>query len=824
MLKCIDLLCEYQENPIGIDERNPRFAWKIESDKEEVLQTAYEIKIDGVWESGKVESDSYFDAVYSGAGLEPSKEYIWSVRVWDNKGEVSEWASASFETAIFGEWTADWITCDEEKLSSCPVFRKKFLLDGDIKNARIYATALGNYEILLNGERVGEEWMMPGFVSYNKRLPYQTFKATNLKKGENEICVILTKGWARGQVSLSSDIFGLNPGIIIEMKSGYDTILKTDADWEYSGSAYISSELYDGETYDAALEEDVFKTSYKATILDFPKNHLVAQNNEPVRITGEIKPIEIIHTPKGETVIDFGQNMVGWASFKVSGKKGERVILSHAEVLDKDGNFYTGNMRSAKNIVEYRLKGEGVEEYHPHFCFQGFRYVRVDEFPGEACLENFTGLVIHSDFKRTGYFECGNDEVNKLYENVIWGQKGNFVDLPTDCPQRDERLGWTGDAQVFIKTASLNFRVTAFFEKWLTDLKLSQNEENGVPHVIPYIGITGSTASAVWGDAATICPWEIYRAFGDKRVLERQFDSMCRWVDFVRSHTDENEFLWNTGFHFGDWLALDNGEGEYKGRTAHDFIATIFYAHSARLTAKAAAVLGKEAEKEKYEDLYKNIRKEFAKEFITPSGRLTEDTQTGYALALFFDMTDNKERAVKRLAELVEVNGMRLNTGFVGTPYLCHALTEYGRSDIAYNLLLQTEFPSWLYSVRKGATTIWEHWDGIKPDGSFWSDDMNSYNHYAYGAIADWMYTKAAGINYDEQEPGYKHIIIKPVPDKRLGYVRAEVETMYGKVVSAWKYESDEIKYSVEIPAGAYADFIFPDGSRKRLWSGKHSL
>ncbi len=824
MLKCTDLLCEYQENPVGIDEKKPRFVWKIESDNEGVLQTAYEIKIDGVWSSGKVESGSCFDAVYGGPELVASKEYTWSVRVWDNKGEVSPWASASFETAIFGDWSAEWITCDEVKLSSCPVFRKTFTNSEEKENVRIYATALGNYEILLNGKKVGDEWMMPGFVSYHKRLPYQTFKVANLKKGENEIRVILTKGWARGQVSLSSDIFGLKPGIILEVRKGLDILLKTDETWEYSGSAYISSELYDGECYDAAMEEELFKTSYKAERLDYPKSHLVAQNNEPVRITDEVIPVEIIHTPKGETVIDFGQNMVGWASFKVTGKKGEKVVLSHAEVLDKDGNFYTGNMRSAKNLVEYRLSGEGIEEYHPHFCFQGFRYVRVDEFPGEVKLENFKGLVIHSDFKRTGYFECGNNEVNKLFENIIWGQKGNFVDLPTDCPQRDERLGWTGDAQVFIKTAALNYRVPAFFEKWLTDLCLDQNDKIGVPHVIPYIGITGTNASTVWGDASTICPWEIYRAFGDKRILERQFESMCRWVDFIRKNTADNEFLWNTGFHFGDWLAMDNGEGEYKGRTAHDFIATIFYAHSAKLTSKAAAVLGKKEEQKKYEELYKNIRKAFINEFITPSGRLTEDTQTGYALALFFDMTDNKERAVKRLAELVEANGMHLNTGFVGTPYLCHALTDYGRVDIAYNLLLQTEFPSWLYSVGKGATTIWEHWDGIKPDGSFWSDDMNSYNHYAYGAIADWLYTKVAGINYDENSPGYSHTIIKPIPDKRLGYVRAELETMYGKVVSVWKYEGDEIKFEVDIPAGVYADFVFPDGSTKRLGSGKHSL
>lgn len=821
MLKCVGLLCEYLENPIGIDEKHPRFSWRMESDNQNVLQTAYEIKIDGIWESGKIESDKCIGVCYEGELLKPMTEYVWSVRVWDNHGEVSQWSQASFETALMNKgWEAKWITCDEQKVTNVPLFRKKFVLDEDIENGRIYATALGNYEIILNGERVGDKWLMPGFVSYNKHLPYQVFETGLLKKGENEIEIVLSKGWCRGRVSLSADVFGCKPGIIAQLCADGETVLVTDTDWEYGNSKYIMSEIYDGETYDAAFKEDVF---YPATVLDYPVSHLCAQNNEPVRITDEIKPIEIIHTPKGETVIDFGQNMVGWAGFKVSGKKGDKVVISHAEVLDKDGNFYTGNMRSAKNIVEYRLCGEGVEEYHPHLSFQGFRYIRVDEFPGEVSLDNFKGIVIHSDFKRTGNFSCSEREVNQLFNNVIWGQKGNFVDLPTDCPQRDERLGWTGDAQVFIKTAALNYRVPAFFEKWLIDLRVDQTDEIGVPHVIPEFGITKRNASAAWGDAATICPWELYRAFGDKRVLENQFDSMCRWVEYMRRQ-GSSEFLWDSGGHFGDWLGMDNFDGSYRGRTSEHFIATVFYAHSALLTSKAAKVIGKLEKSEEYRKLYENIRTAFKNEFVTPNGRLTEDTQTAYALVLYFDMTDNRERALQRLVELIEKNEMKLTTGFVGTPYLCHALTEAGRADIAYSLLLQREYPSWLYSVGKGATTIWEHWDGIKPDGSFWSDDMNSYNHYAYGAIADWMYTKAAGINYDEDKPGYRHIIFKPIPDKRLEFADASVMTMYGMVKSSWKFNGDKINYAVEVPAGSTAEFIYPDGKRVTLGSGKYEL
>ncbi len=824
MLKCYNLLCEYLKTPIATDEEKPRFSWKFKTDKDGVEQSAYEIKVEDIWDSGRIYSHECFNAIYSGPPLKPMTEYRWSVRIWDNHGEVSEWAESSFATGLLNKaWDADWITCDETKLKHCPVFRKTFSLERIPENPKIYASALGNYEIILNGSRIGSEWLMPGFVSYNKRLPYQTFTADNLREGENEILVILTKGWCRGRLAFKNNVFNCEPGIILQLCSFDKILVKTDETWKYDNSAYIMSELYDGETYDAGFDNDGFKNAVSATKLNYPKTHLKAQVNEPVRITEEIRPVGIITTPKGETVIDFGQNMVGWAHIKVSGKRGDRVVLSHAEVLDKDGNFYTGNMRTAKNRVEYRLRGSGAEEYHPHFSFQGFRYIRVDEFPGKVSLDNFTGLVIHSDFSRTGSFECSDKDINKLFNNVIWGQRGNFVDLPTDCPQRDERLGWTGDAQVFIKTAALNYNVAAFFEKWLTDVKLDQNDKIGVPDVVPDIGITQNNGSAAWGDAAVICPWELYKAFGDIRILERQFESMCQWVEFIRRQGD-NEFLWNTGDHFGDWLAMDNFDGSYRGRTAHDFIATVFYAYSANITARAAKILNRPEEEKKYTLLYKNIKQAFKDEFVTPNGRLTEDTQTAYTLALYFNMTEQKERLINRLAELITENGMRLTTGFVGTPYLCHVLAENGRADIAYNLILQTEYPSWLYSVRKGATTIWEHWDSIKPDGSFWSDDMNSYNHYAYGSIADWLYTKAAGINYDENEPGYRHIIIRPVPDKRLGYVRACVDTMYGMVKSGWRYENDELKFSVEIPAGAYADFVFPNGNTIQLLSGTYDF
>ncbi len=829
MLHCKELCCEYLTDPIGIDEPLPRFGWKLGSDRENVLQTAYEIKVDGMWESGKVASGESVHIVYDGAPLQPFTRYRWSVRVWDNHGEVSDWSQGSFETGLMdsSNWTAKWIAAGDSNDDILPTFQKTFSLEGTVETARIYATALGVYEITLNGQRVGDAWLAPGFTSYHKHLLYQTYDVTALLQAENTLCITLGKGWCCGRLGWKQErnLFGCTPGVLAQLRlekaDGTVQTVATDETWQWAQSPYRFSDIYDGETYDARLEEENSRKRQPVHLPDYPVSHIYAQMHEPVRITEHLQPVQIIKTPKGETVIDFGQNMVGWAQVQVHGQRGERVLLSFGEVLDKDGNFYNENYRTAKNRVEYILNGNGEECWHPHFAFQGFRYVRVEEFPCEVRLEHFTGVVIHSDMKRTGNFSCGNAEMNQLFQNTMWGQRGNFVDVPTDCPQRDERLGWTGDAQVFIKTAALNYGVAPFFEKWLTDLRSDQWENGGVPIVIP--SVAGDVTSSAWSDAATICPWELYRAYGDKRVLERQYDSMRAWVDYIRAQGEE-EYLWNTGFHYGDWLALDAAEGSYSGRTATDFIATVFFAHSAKLLYQAAEVLGKTEDAKTYQQLYDNIRRCFGEEFVTPRGRLTEDTQTAYVLALHFDLVENRQRAIERLAELVRENDNKLTTGFVGTPYLCHALADNGQAELAYSLVLQTEYPSWLYSVRQGATTIWEHWDGIKPDGSFWSTDMNSYNHYAYGAVVDWLYTKAAGIHYDETAPGYKKIRFRPVPDKRFGNVEASVDTVYGMVESTWRYEGEQIRFTVTVPPNTTAVFETPDGKQTELGSGTHQI
>lgn len=535
----------------------------------------------------------------------------------------------------------------------------------------------------------------------------------------------------------------------------------------------------------------------------------------------EIKPIGMFTTPKGETVIDMGQNMVGWVRFAVKGTAGSKVVLKHAEVLDSDGNFYTANLRTAKQTIEYILKGSGTECFEPHFTFQGFRFVQIEEYPGTPAIEDFMGIVIHSGMEPTGSFECSNPMLNQLQHNIQWGQKGNFVDVPTDCPQRDERLGWTGDAQVFVRTACYNMNVASFFTKWVKDIKADQTAKGGVPHVVPQVLGENDHSSSAWGDAAVICPWTIYLCYGDVRILENQYDSMKAWVEYIRSQGD-NEFLWNTGFHFGDWLGLDAKENSYIGATSSDLIATAFFAYSTCIVAKTAKILGHQADTEKYEKLHENILKAFRKEFVTPGGRLAVPTQTAHVLALMFELVEEKDRkrTIDTLVKYLEDEKIHLTTGFVGTPYLCHVLSQNGRLEEAYKLLLQTDYPSWLYQIEKGATTIWEHWDGIKQDGSFWSVDMNSYNHYAYGAIGDWMYQVAAGIKLDEGNPGYKHIVFSPKPGGNLDYVKAQYKSVYGNVISDWSIKDGIMTVNVVIPHNTTATVILPNAKSAVLTEG----
>lgn len=863
------LTCEHRLNPLGIGVRRPRLSWTLVTDDphlRDARQTAYQIQVttaldDGapVWDSGKVISDQSVLVRYAGPELKSAQRCYWRVRVWDADDRPSDWSEpAWWEMGLLdvADWHARWITPhndgDLSQPQPCPLLRREFVLDGDVRSARIYATSLGLYELHLNGRRVGDAQLTPGWTSYRKRLQYQTYDVTDLlAQGSNAIGAILADGWYRGNIGFEGrrNFFGDRLALLLQLRvvyaDGREALIVSDEQWRTAESPIRMAEIYHGETYDARLEQPGWDHpgfddgAWRSVhILDHPKDILIAQIGPFVRCHEALEPVRIFTSPAGETIADLGQNMVGWVRLRVRGEAGMTVTLRHAEVLDQEGNFYTANLRSARQTVQYTLKGGGEEVYEPRFTFMGFRYVKIEGWPGELTPSDLTGIVVHSDIPPIGTFECSNPLINQLQHNIVWGQKGNFVDVPTDCPQRDERLGWTGDAQVFIRTACFNRDVAAFFTKWLGDLAADQQPDGRVPHVVPDVlsSDVGNLAggSAAWADAAVICPWTIYLCYSDRDILEAQYDSMARWVNFMREQAGDR-YLWTTGFHFGDWL-------DYRGPnpllptpvTNNELIATAFFAYCASLMHKIARVLGRQSDAEMYGQLFDKIKAAFNAEFVTPNGRVGAGSQTAYVLALHFDLLPEKLRplAAQRLADEVRKADYHLTTGFVGTPYLCHVLTRFGYLDLAYELLNQESYPSWLYPVRKGATTIWERWDGIKPDGSFQDAGMNSFNHYAYGAIGDWLYRVVAGIEVDPDQPGYKHVLIQPRPGGGLTHVRASLRSPYGYLAVAWQLTADDFRLQVTLPPNSRATVSIPasrlaevteSGKRLRHAPGLHA-
>ena len=704
---------------------------------------------------------------------------------------------------------AKWIRPAQTTGDVCPVYSKQFSLFSSpnqslssVAHATLSVTAMGVYEASLNGKRIGDFVLAPGWTSYRHRLQVQTYDVTELLSSENELSILVGKGWYRSPLAWPDEAHrqqkaqisaGLIALLTITYTDGNTQLLPTGADWSAYESNVRFSEIYDGETYDAAFDPSSAPIAIEE--FDGPSDTLIAQQGEKITEQERIVPARIFTTPAGETVIDFGQEITGYVEISLDAHAGDCVELSHAEVLDKHGNFYTENYRAAKAKFLYFCK-EGFQTWHPKLTFFGFRYIRVDHFPGGTDAvrpDIFTAVVVCSDLQRTGFLSSSNPLLNKLFDNIIWGQKGNFVDVPTDCPQRDERLGWTGDAQVFIRTACYNFDTEAFYRKWLSDLAADQYPDGHVDHVIPAI-LENQKSSAAWGDAACVCPWELYLAFGDANILRSQFNSMKKWVGYITSSTT-TKYLWTGGEHYGDWLGLDAPSGSYKGSSDEDLIASAFYAHSTELVMKAGNVLGEDVSE--YETLYKNIVAAFQETWPV------YHTQTECILAAHFHLAKDCQAAADQLAKLVTDAGVQLKTGFVGTPYLLHVLSDYGYISLAWSLLLRENYPSWLYPITKGATTIWEHWDGIMENGDFWTRDMNSYNHYAYGAVADWVYGNAAGIRPLDGYPAYEKISVSPLPDKRLGWLSCSYRSRHGLIRSDWKLQGDQWRYEIETPVDA---------------------
>ena len=859
-----NLRIEYKTNPIGIDILQPRFSWEIVTAARNFMQTGYQIRTaetkedlsEGknlLWDSGKILSGKSNQIVYEGPGLNSGQRIYWQVKIWGNDGNETSWSSAAFwEMGLLNvaDWNAKWIEADiKEDTNSyepCPMFRKEFEINKQIKSARAYVTSHGIYEFHINGKKVGDQLFTPGWTSYNKRLQYQTYDVTTeLKKGRNALGVMIADGWYRNfrgfdrrQLFYGDKLAPLLQ-INIEYLDGTKENIISDASWKSSTGPIIMSSIYDGETYDARLEKEGWdKPGYndkdwnKTIERDFNKDVLIAPQGPAVRVTEIIKPVREFKAPNGNLIVDMGQNMVGFLQFKLKGDAGTKITLKHAEVLDQKGNLYTENLRTAKQKLEYTFKGDGVETYEPHFSFQGFRYVEITDYSGEISLNDIAGKIIHSDMTQTGNFECSDAMVNQLQHNIQWGLKGNFLDVPTDCPQRDERMGWTGDAQVFAPTACFNVDAASFYTKWMKDFIADQKKDGAVPWVIPDIfdpkggeGNSQRSAATGWADADIIIPWTIYQNYGDIRILEVQYNSMKKWIDYIRAQAGDS-YLWTNGKHFGDWLAFATTQSDYPGATTDkDLIATAYFYYSTSILQKTAELLGKKEDAADFKELMKNIKAAFQKEYITSNGRIASNTQTAYILALTFNLyPDNlRANAAKRLAEDVQNFG-HITTGFLGTPLICEVLSDNGYTNLAYMLLFRKQYPSWLYPITMGATTIWERWDGIKPDGSFQNKDMNSFNHYAYGAVGKWLYSYVAGIKIDPEEPGYKNIIIAPCITDSLTFAKAEYYSIYGNVLSGWKVKSNIISLDVEIPPNTTAKVLLPSYKKENIYENSTPL
>jgi alpha-L-rhamnosidase len=831
------LLTENLVNPLGINvTTTPRFSWQLSGAQRNVQQSAWEIKVTAgktaVWNSGKIISAQSVQVPYAGNPLQSDTRYNWQVRVWDTAGHVTPWsAPATFHTALAtaADWKAQWITpgfTEDAAKRPAILYRKTFSLPKKIRTATAYITAHGLYEAQINGQRVGDAYLTPGWTSYNKRLQYQVYDITPLlAAGPNAIGVSVGNGWYRGYLAWNGNknTWGSDAALLVQIAitytDGSTQNLITDNTWKSSTGPIRYDEIYHGETVDTREEKTGWanaaynESAWSAVQTgDFSKDVLVPTYNEPVRKHETFKVVKVLTTPNGKTVLDFGQNLVGWVMVKAKGNSGDSIVIKHAEVLDKYGNFYTDNLRAAKATATYILDGKEERTLEPHFSWFGFRYIQVEGYPGEINPDNFTAVALYSDMPSTGTFTCSQPLLNQLQHNIQWGQRGNFLDVPTDCPQRDERLGWTGDAQAFSRTASFNFGVNNFFAKWLHDVAADQKADGSVPHVIPNVLGPNSSGSTGWADVCTILPWNMYLAYGDKRILEDQYSSMKAWVGYMQAQSKND--LWQSGNHYGDWLfyrPFDDNDGK-SAVTDKYLIAQCFYAHSTQLLINAAKQLGRTEDVTTYEELLQKIKAAFVNEYLTPNGRLVSGTQTAYVLALQFDMLPDtlRAQAAARLVENIKSYRNHLTTGFLGTPYLCHVLSRFGYTDIAYGLLLQESYPSWLYPVKMGATTIWERWDGQKPDSSFQTPGMNSFNHYAYGAIGDWMYRVIAGLDTYEDGPGYKHIKIQPHPGGGLTNATATLQTYYGTASSGWSVNGNDLTLDVEIPANTTADIYLP--------------
>lgn len=861
-----------------IENKNIFFGWQMESDKNKVIQKAYEIRLFNnenklIWDTGKVESSKSINIYYDGPKLESRKEYYWKVTAWNNYDEVAESEFINFEIGLSTEdWKAKWIEADIEiksqkeefnfgkifsyhpepkeieNISLDPpiVFSKEFLIENkEIKKARIYITAHGVYEAELNGEKVGDEYLAPGFTTYPKLQYYQTHDITyQIKKSKNEVKITVADGWYKSRIGLAGigHQFGDNVSLLaqieIEYEDGEVTIVGTDDSFNASTGEIEYSDLFIGEK-----QNHMKKSSERFKVLEknYGYEQLKADSAEPIRCIEKIKATDVITTPKGEKVIDFGRNVAGIVEFKVKGSEGDIVQLQHTEELDLEGNFFVNTMGQNKfQTTTYVLKGKEEETCIPKFTYQGFRYVKVIGYSGELNKENFTAYVLSSDCKKSGSIKTSNPKLNKLIENIYHSQESNFVSVPTDCPQR-EKGGWTGDAQIYTPTAIFNMKIDNFMRRWLENMRLEQYENGQIPGLIPWIESDnmlssgfGNVSTAGWADACIIIPWHLYVQYEDVNFLKDNYEMMKKWLTYVENRCASNvteeskeyeKYVWDMDFHYGDWMtpSCTKEDGSLdpmkSAQLTADQVATMYFAYSSELLSKIADILGKEEDKVHYADLSKKVKNAFNQAFVDEEGKILNDLQGLYVLAAHFKMGSSEinKKFIDRLTFKIKENGNRLDTGFLGTPILLDVLTNYEKKDLAYKLLLQEECPSWLYMVKQGATTIWECWDAVKPDGN---KSIISYNHYSLGSVQDYIVRKIGGIVKSQDDSS--KFIIEPDLDSPFEYCSVSYECIHGNIEVKWDLRESINEIEIVVPVGATAILRLPNQDEREFGSGTY--
>ncbi|MBP2326651.1 alpha-L-rhamnosidase [Kibdelosporangium banguiense] len=868
-----DLRVEHLDEAFGIRVTDPRLSWRLPVGA--AGQTAYRIETSNGWDSGRVESRDHLLIPYTGPALRSGERVQWWVKVWTDLGE-SEWSPpAAFEMGLLDarDWQAEWITPGENPAGApgnrpASLLRCEFDVDKPVISARLYATAHGVYEGFLNGGRIGNAELTPGFTQYRTRLQVQSYDVTeSVQQGRNAIAVILADGWYRGLIGYFrvADQWGDRPALLAQLHlthaDGTENVLGTGRDWLSAQGHVTAADLIEGERWDLCRlprgwsHAGFDDTSWSPIVTD-PRGfgELTDSPAPPVRRVQELTPMSVRRLDDRRQIVDLGQNINGWVRLSNLGPVGTTVRLVHGEWLDPDGDVTTENLRPfapagtgflpAGQIDEVTSAGIPGDAFEPRRTTHGFQYVRIEGHPEDLTPQDVTGVVVHTDLRRTGWFSCSDERINRLHEAVVWSLRDNACDIPTDCPHR-ERAGWTGDWQLFVPTAAFLFDVAGFSAKWLRDVAADQWPDGTVANISPCApgeGLAGQVehlnGSAGWGDAAVIVPWELYRAYGDTRILTESWPMIVAWLERAgraartQRHPDRvakrpqpaphEQYLWDTGFHWGEWLVpgeeidlpsfpkLDRGD-----------LATAFYAHSSRLASRIADVLGLEDEAKHYSALSDDIRAAWRTEYITPDGRLTQDTQANHVRALAFDLVPDELRAsiAAHLIELVRQAGTHLGTGFLATPYLLPALADMGHLDIAYELLLQDTAPSWLAMIDRGATTVWEDWNGVSADGKV----SASLNHYSKGAVISFLHQYVAGIELLDDGPAYRRFRVQPRPGGGITWAEAAHESPYGRIKSAWRLEGGQLHLRVVVPAGTQATVVLPNGRQETATPGTHT-